>query len=321
MEKLATILTTILRQPTAPFHEYHVRGEILRLLSDCPHVATSLDAFGNLLATYRRGETPSRWVFGAHMDHPGWVRKPDGSGGFEFLGSVPKEYLAEPARVEFGDFAMWDLPAVEIEDGILHSRACDDLVGCAVIVSALRRLEDAGGEASVHAVFTRAEEVGFVGAAELAQSWPFSDESVFVSLETSAPRGSVLEGAGPVVRVGDRVSVFDPSVTAEILSVAEAGGIPVQRALLDGGSCEASAFQAYGIRSAGISIPLGNYHNCGGNGVIAPERVALADVEAMTEVVLALAMRDTPSDDPYAGFRERFETRRSRYAAHIEATR
>jgi hypothetical protein len=35
---LTTILKRILKQPTAPFHEYHVRGEIEKLLKDCPNV-------------------------------------------------------------------------------------------------------------------------------------------------------------------------------------------------------------------------------------------------------------------------------------------
>ena len=64
------ILERILRQPTAPFHEHRVRGQIQAEL-DRLGVPWRLDAAGNLLARYRRGR--ARPVsFLAHMDHPGF---------------------------------------------------------------------------------------------------------------------------------------------------------------------------------------------------------------------------------------------------------
>jgi hypothetical protein len=69
---LNNILKRLLKQPTAPFHEYHVRAEIEALLKGCPHVKLKRDKFGNLLATYKNGKSKSKptWVLGAHMDHP-----------------------------------------------------------------------------------------------------------------------------------------------------------------------------------------------------------------------------------------------------------
>ena len=49
---LPSILKRLLKQPTAPFHEYHVRAEIEAILGDIPHVKLKRDKFGNLLATY-----------------------------------------------------------------------------------------------------------------------------------------------------------------------------------------------------------------------------------------------------------------------------
>src|SRR5688572_24661464 len=106
--ELTEIIRSILSQPTAPFHEDAVRTEILRLLSEFPHVTTEVDDFGNVIAQYRNGDGVPRFAFGAHMDHPGYV-------GDEFLGGVPESYrAAKPPTRNFGGFSMWDLPEFEL---------------------------------------------------------------------------------------------------------------------------------------------------------------------------------------------------------------
>jgi len=290
----------ILSAPTAPFHEYHVAAAIRARIAGMPHVSLEEDGFGNLLATYRRGRRPARLAFGAHMDHPGWVRgggdrggegggKADGRGEPEFLGGVPAERLDSHPVEWFGDFGMWQLPAFELDgEGLVHGRACDDLAGCAAILAFFMELERAGAEATVHGIFTRAEEVGFLGAVALAKAWPFPRPGVsFVSLETSAPREGVVQGGGPVIRVGDRLSVFEDAVVAELVDAATDTGIPCQRALLDGGACEATAMNLYGIPAAGISLVLGNYHNCTPDAGIACESISLADAKAMVKLIVA----------------------------------
>lgn len=333
------VLKSILTRPTAPFHQYEVRAAIRGLLADCPHVTLTEDAFGNLLARYGRGgdvgNRAATWAFGAHMDHPGWVRavedatEPPPSDahlrhqGFTFLGGVPPDYFKSPALRAFGDFAMWDLPDFELrDDGTVHGRACDDLVGCAAIVCLLRSLEESGTEGHCHGIFTRAEEVGFVGAIELARHWPLPAGTIFVSIETSVAVGSAAMGGGPMCRVGDRLSIFDHAATAALLQTAARHGLPAQRALLDRGSCEASALQAYGIRTAGISVALGNYHNCAPESKIAPEYVQLRDVEALVALLVAV-VTDLPEGpgDAGAALRERFEARVDSHAPYVRETR
>src|SRR6476660_1384001 len=130
--ELLRVVRQLVEQPTAPFHEDAVRNAILAELKDCPHVRGKSDAYGNVIARYQRGPRRRlRWAFGAHMDHPGWVRS---NGDWRFLGSVAEQYLVRPRRREFGDFAMWDLPPFELKGDQIHSRACDDLLGCAEIV-------------------------------------------------------------------------------------------------------------------------------------------------------------------------------------------
>ncbi len=292
----------MLAQPTAPFHEDAVRGEILMQLAQCPHVRARQDAFGNVLAHYQRGTASPRYAFAAHMDHPGFV-------GTEFLGGVPEEYRAKnPPTRDFGAFAMWDLPAFEVREGRLHARACDDLIGCAAILALFRELEEAGAEASVLGLFTRAEEVGFVGAIQLAKSGLVARDVTVVSLECSSERspGAGRMGEGVIIRVGDKTSIFDDAATRALTSLAAENQIPHQRCLMSGGTCEATAYQLYGYRSAALCVALGNYHNCGPDTTIATEFVSLEDVRGLVRLLVA-ASTSSAGSDPVVALREKLE--------------
>ena len=299
---ILAIARRILAQPTAPFHEDAVRREIRALLADCAHVALSEDRFGNLLAHYRRGKSAARFAFAAHMDHPAYV-------GREFLGGVPERYLKKkPATRKSGAFRMWDLPACEVRAGRIRSRACDDLIGCAAIVAALRELERTGTECAAWGLFTRAEEVGFVGAIELAKRGPLPKSVTVVSLETSSVKGGPVKiGAGPIIRVGDRTSVFDSAATAQLQAAAKGAGIVHQRALMQGGTCEATAYALYGYRTAAMCVALGNYHNCGPDDRIAPEYVSVADTLGMARLCVATA--NSADADPHRALRVTLEKR------------
>jgi M42 glutamyl aminopeptidase len=196
-----------------------VRNAIVAELQECAHVRMEHDAYGNMIARYQRGtRRRPRWAFAAHMDHPGWVRSKEGD--WRFLGSVAERFLVNPRKREFGDFAMWDLPAFELKDGQIHSRACDDLLGCAEIICLFRELEAAKADAHCLGIFTRAEEVGFWGAIQLARSGILPKDITVFSLETSTPRGGAEIGRGPIVRVGDRLSIFNSGETARVMSAA-----------------------------------------------------------------------------------------------------
>ncbi len=115
-------------------------------------------------------------------------------------------------------------------------------------------------------------------------------------------------GNGPIVRVGDRLSIFDSVETARVMEIAAAHDIPVQRCLLDGGSCEATAYQLYGYRAVAASIGLGNYHNCALDGTIQCEHVSIDDYANMVRLCVALA--STPhSKDPRVRLRATLEKR------------
>ena len=322
---LITILKRILKQPTAPFHEYHVAGEIEALLKDCPHVKVKRDKFGNLLATYDYGKHTSRptWVLGAHMDHPGFVRVPGGKGKpeWQFLGGVPPVVVdsgvKKGLRKTKGEIGWWNFP-VKITAEKIEATACDDLIGCSAIIATLWALGQLKLQGTVHAAFTRAEEIGFLGAWQIGRKWPFPKSAVFLSIETSRPVNGAVMGGGPIVRVGDRLSVFDSDATALMMKTALEQGIRVQRCLLDAGACEATALQASGHRAAGISIPLGNYHNMNEAKKLAPEFVMMNDLKSLVSLLTALVGTKHEGIGE-SSVRERVELRMDEYKTHLAA--
>jgi endoglucanase len=65
-----------------------------------------------------------------------------------------------------------------------------------------------------------------------------------------------------------------------------------------GGSCEATAFVAYGYVSTGLCLPLGNYHNMvdidgvrdgSASAKVGPEQISLDDYDGLIALMLSVA--------------------------------
>jgi endoglucanase len=258
------------------------------------------------------------------MDHPGWVRADGQSLGprhhfpgdkhpMQFLGGVPEPWLQNPTVRGYGRFAMWDLPEFQLRDGLIHARACDDLVGCAVIVATMIELEQTSAEGSCIALFTRAEEVGFIGAIKLAASGLIPDDVTIISIETSSERPPAKIGEGPILRVGDKTSIFDSAASATLGQIAADARIPVQRCLMPGGTCEATAYQLYGYRSAALCVALGNYHNCAPKNQIAAEYVSLSDVQGLVRLCARIATSDAKKNQAVKSLKKRLKSNAEKY--------
>lgn len=199
-----------------------------------------------------------------------------------------KHYLAELDRPDrdgmpaVGDIATWTMKDSEIDShGILHAPACDDLAAAAAALAAfdaLRKSLKGPARAGVRLLFTLAEEIGFIGAIAACRVGTIPRGSVLLALENSRAFADCPAGGGPVVRVGDRLSIFTPWVTAACARAAEkafggpsaptasqtqsqAAKRPWQRKLMSGGACEASVFCHAGYDATCLCLPLGNYHN------------------------------------------------------------
>ena len=203
-----------------------------------------------------------------------------------------------------GDVGRWALRGrgarPTITNGRLYAPACDDLAGVAAALSALDVLGHRRGGAHVGVLLTRAEEVGFVGAAAACKHRSVPRSARLVCLETSRSYADSPIGAGPILRVGDRLSVFSPQLTNRLsLLLAEyckrRPRFKAQRKLMPGGVCEASTFSAYGYEASCVCLPLGNYHNMVDiDGVAAgkrparvgPEHISLEDYHGMIELLV-----------------------------------
>lgn len=217
-----------------------------------------------------------------------------------------------------GAFGMWDLRAFRRDprgSDRLSARVVDDLAGVAAILAVLEQADriDPKRRVDIRGVFTRAEEVGFVGALAIAAAGRLPRGSRIIAVEASKALPHAPQGAGPILRVGDRTSIFDDGLTRWIARVGDElartsrGGFRFQRRLMDGGTCEASVYQQFGYRCAGMCLALGNYHNMSKRGRIAAETIHLSDLIGLARFFEAMIHRDQQC--PRAGRRDPLRTR------------
>lgn len=309
--ELLRLTRAVLTIPTAPYHEHGVRQFVI---NHCRQLGLrpQLDRGGNVIV---RGTKLSRragppLVLVAHMDHPGFEAL--GGRQVEFLGGVPPA-LFRHGRIRFdrqivrivrvvgrnrlrvsqpvprGAFGMWDVPAFQVRADKLRACAIDDVLSVAVVLATLTEVVRRRLATHLWAVFTRAEEVGFHGAVDVACAGVIPRSALVVSMEMSKERPWARQGQGPVIRVGDRLTMFDPGAAWYLTEVARAAGVTAQRALMDGGACEASAFAGFGYRVGGLCLPLGNYHNIGPGLKPRAEYVDVRDLEGLVRLTVAAA--------------------------------
>jgi len=251
------ILRSLLSVPTAAFAEQAVVDAVADWAGR-RGVALTRDRAGNVLLRHRRGRSKRRWVFAAHMDHPGFcaLSQRGRSVHAEFRGGVARRYFVGSAvrffaadgevtgrvrtvrmckatqwhrcRIDLdcdaivpvGALGMWDLAAMRIRGRRLISRACDDVVGSAGVVCALDEIIARKIAADVTILLTRGEEAAFIGAMAAAREPSIPGDALLVAIETSRAVPGARLGDGVVVRVGDAARIYDPSLTGFVSDVA-----------------------------------------------------------------------------------------------------
>jgi endoglucanase len=342
VEGALAIAEGLLRQPTVPYHEDLPRQFCIDFAKERGLAVHEDPAGNLVLRYESAGaNTDEPLVLVAHLDHPGFVVDgvEDGVASMTFHGGLGAVNALEGSPVHFfrkgeiepcgrgallaadelndrltgataevvegdaGDIAMWAFPGWSIEDDRITARVCDDLLGAAAILACLDEVTRRAPEGvAVWGLLTRAEEVGFLGALEAIRLDTVPSGSSVLSLECSKALADAPQGGGVIVRVGDRMSIFDPDLTEALRTAAdlvlgEDPSFRYQRKLMDGGACEATAFCASGFRASGLAVPLGNYHNARDSAPgIAPETVLVADWLAEVQLLVALACRPTLLD-------------------------
>lgn len=207
--------------------------------------------------------------------------------------------LDVPAEVRPGTLGMWDVGVFRLSGRRVSARACDDLGGVASVLAAMEEIAASRARTDVTGMFTRGEEAGFVGALAAASSGQLPADSLLVAIETSAAQPRAKLGDGVVVRVGDRTLTFEPELTAHVSAVAGELAADSEfrfvRQLMPGGTCESTVYQAFGLRTAALCVPLGNYHNQGSGGKIRPEQIDAGDFDCLVKLLVALANSKGPA--------------------------
>jgi putative aminopeptidase FrvX len=251
------------------------------------------DVLGGLAPSVLEPGTPVRFYAGATV-RPGEIQEYVPAAG-PVRAAVRAEVSGPLAGEAFGTL---DIPSCTRVNGTLALRSADDLAQCACLLLLAERLATVAGPSDVLFVLTRAEEIGLVGATLVAQGGLVPRDAIVVSLECSKAIPGAEIGKGPVIRVGDAGQAFDPRGEALLLAArnhlapqrAGGAGLPepaIQRQLMSGGRCEASAFLAHGYVATGVALPLGNYHNAGPDGRAAPEYIHLDDLLGAVDLLAA----------------------------------
>ena len=329
-----TILHEVCSLPTAPFVEDRVIQYARRFAKERKLKLTE-DHFGNLLLELPgKKRNDPRWVFTAHMDHPGFVadKMLDAQTlQATFRGWVLAEFV-EGQKVRFFDgdreiagvvtevkvekkslraarailkvksavppksAGMFDQGEGRIKGGKFYSRAIDDLAGMAGALEMLDQLWRKPLAANVAVLLTRAEEEGFIGAIAASLHPELLRKSDrLIAIECSAMQPYAKQGDGCIIRIGDRTSVFNSSLSYFITEVAgtlakKDKAFKFQRALMPGGTCEATVYDVYGFIAGSICVPLGNYHNMDREKKkIGPEYIDVNDWKNMVKLFVAIA--------------------------------
>ena len=295
----------------------------------------------------------------AHLDHPGFVADRMTAKGYVrafWRGGVPPQYfirskvrfdvegdlvcgvirsvtvvprdgqhrvetavLQVPRDIPSGAVGMWDLPDPVVRGTRIYARGCDDLAGAGAMLCAIDELVRRGKSCDAYFLFTRAEEVGFIGAIAACRLKTIPAKCFVVAMETSSERPFAKMGDGPILRVGDKASTFTHAVTAHCHRIArelarDDKRFKYQRKLMDGGTCESSAYCTLGYEATGLCVALGNYHNVDAKRQkLAPEYIDLDDFDNVVKWFVELARaphpytgRDETLDEQISGLERRY---------------
>jgi putative aminopeptidase FrvX len=346
------LLKSLCSVPTAPFAEGRVAQFVADFAAKRKNLSLRSDRFGNLLIELKTRSRLPRWVFTAHMDHPGFVAKKmvdartltaafrgwvkvdfvrgtrvrffDDRG--ETAGivtaatvadydtrAVPREVTVSIARpVAPGSPGMFDQGTGRYRNGKFLCRGCDDLAGAAACLEMIDRLSRKPPKSPVAVLLTRAEEEGFIGCIAACEHRTLLRRTDrVIAIECSSVQPAAPQGQGVIIRVGDRSSIFNSALTYFLSQQAEAlkkrdRSFRHQRALMPGGTCEATVYDVFGYTAASLCVALGNYHNMDvKRGRIAPEFIDAADWKNMVKLFERVARHGHEFKPGHAALKQR----------------
>jgi putative aminopeptidase FrvX len=236
--------------------------------------------------------------------------------------AVPKQVKVRVNKpVPAGSPGMFDQGVGRVKGGKFFCRALDDLAGVAGALDMLDQLERRPPKATIAVILTRAEEEGFIGCiGAVLKPTLLKKTDRIIGIECSAEQPYAKQGDGVILRVGDRTSIFNSQLTyflnAQAAELAKTDKtFKYQRALMPGGTCESTVYDAYGYTAAAVCVPLGNYHNMDkSKKKIGPEYINVNDWNNMVKLFVQIAKNAHTFEPGMKPLKDRIAKRYQRFA-------
>lgn len=185
------------------------------------------------------------------------------------VGATSKQEIEE-AGVRQGDAVIPRADFVPLATGKTYlSKAFDDRVGTALLISTLQGLQDQEHPNTVYAVATVMEEVGIRGATTSVRA---VDPDVAIVLESDIAgdvpgikpeESSVKLGGGPSMLIYDTRMIPNLKLRDFVLDIAKKIDIPVQVSFVEGGATDGGAIHIHGVGvpTVVIGVPARHIHS------------------------------------------------------------
>lgn len=317
---LQNIFYNILSQPTAPSKESWIKSKCKTFCIQ-NNINFFDDSFGNLWlnASSVTDINSKKYIFVAHMDHPGIVIEKSmnnqaiGSwygGSPQSVKSLPvtlfsdsKQKIKKEGRIiaetlkdnnvnkvliqlsENVDVTGYGACISTLENGyeirnhFIVGERLDDLISVCALLEILKN----NGNFAV--MLTREEEIGLLGAVFDASQQFISKDVIIVSIDVTEPIHSETPlGKGMIIRYGDNQTALGYPLIHNLEEIARSHkDIKWQVLGTSEGVAELTSFAKYGYRVGALGIPVLNMHNKSINGDFAREVACLHDLENLTK--------------------------------------
>jgi putative aminopeptidase FrvX len=172
--------------------------------------------------------------------------------------------------VQIGDPIIPRADFVELATGKTYlSKAFDDRVGVALVISALKALQNQAHPNTLYGVATVMEEVGLRGATTSVEA---VDPDVAIILESDIagdvpgikPEESAIKlGKGPSMLVYDARMIPNLKLRNLVLDTARATGVNLQLSAIEGGATDGAAIHLHkiGVPTVVLSVPARHIHS------------------------------------------------------------
>jgi endoglucanase len=182
------------------------------------------------------------------------------------IGASSKDEV-EKAGIRLGDPIVPRADFVELAGGSTYlSKAFDDRVGTALVISTLLELQNKEHPNTVYGVATVMEEVGIRGATTSVRA---VDPDVAIVLESDIAgdvpgikpeESSIKLGQGPTIVLYDARMIPNLLFRDLVLETAEQNSIPIQLSAIEGGATDGAVIHLHGIGVPTIVIGVAARH-------------------------------------------------------------